>query len=170
MFGAGAIGRNALDFIGKDKVLSFVDNNPMIVGKTIDGIEIRTLSDLKDRINDGLIVICASNENSVEIGKQLRNENYKYSLFDDVKREIIKERIKSRPNYIEIYKNTIDWIKKNTINGRGIICNTSLNIAYPEVSGYYIPSLIHWGYYDLAIQYAKWLCDIQNKDGSWSDV
>lgn len=41
---------------------------------------------------------------------------------------------------------------------------------YPEVTGYYIPSLIRWGYRDLAIDYARYLCSIQNSDGAWYDT
>jgi malonyl-CoA O-methyltransferase len=40
---------------------------------------------------------------------------------------------------------------------------------YPEVSGYFIPTLLKWGEHDLACRFAVWLASIQNANGSWSD-
>ncbi|GHU05266.1 hypothetical protein FACS1894147_11280 [Spirochaetia bacterium] len=43
-------------------------------------------------------------------------------------------------------------------------------MPYPEVSGYFIPTLLNWGMRDLAVQYAKWLCSIQHENGAWYDA
>lgn len=77
-------------------------------------------------------------------------------------------------NLLSIYQKNRNWIFSNTIEGKGIrpkfdSQNTCKDIAYPEVSGYYIPTLLNWGYRDLAIQYAKWLLEIQHSDGAWYD-
>lgn len=39
--------------------------------------------------------------------------------------------------------------------------------AYPEVTGYLIPTFFDWGEWDLALRCAAWLADVQNADGSW---
>jgi malonyl-CoA O-methyltransferase len=77
-------------------------------------------------------------------------------------------------NLLQTYIRAKNWVRCNNIPGKGIIVckrfdNLYKGIAYPEVSGYYIPSLLQWGERNLAIQYAKWLCSIQNNDGSWND-
>lgn len=75
---------------------------------------------------------------------------------------------------LSVYNNCRKWIINNTIEGKGIRAKYDAQgscekIAYPEVSGYYIPTLLDWGYRDLAIQYAKWLVSIQHENGAWYD-
>lgn len=72
-------------------------------------------------------------------------------------------------NKVESYKKALNWIKNNTINGNGITVTSKEQIIYPEVTGYYIPSLLQWGEKDLAMGDAKYLCSIQKEDGSWYD-
>lgn len=67
------------------------------------------------------------------------------------------------------YHKAIKWIEKNTIDGHGIAVTSKQKVIYPEVTGYYIPTLIRWGHTDLAIRYADYLASIQKKDGSWYD-
>ena len=63
----------------------------------------------------------------------------------------------------------LDWIKANTVDGKGIAVTSKKQVVYPEVTGYYIPSLLQWGERDLALSYARHLCSIQKEDGSWYD-
>lgn len=75
---------------------------------------------------------------------------------------------------LSIYKNSKNWIESNSIYNKGIkpwlsIPDNFQNIAYPEVTGYFIPSLLDWGFRDKAISWAKWLVSIQHEDGSWYD-
>lgn len=70
---------------------------------------------------------------------------------------------------IDIYKKTINWIKNNSICEKGIAVSSDEFRPYPEVTGYYIPTLIQWGYREIAVSYADWLCRIQKADGSWFD-
>lgn len=59
------------------------------------------------------------------------------------------------------------WIREHSREG---VCVSDKNIShYPEVTGYFIPTLLEWGEHDLARQYAAWLCKVQDKGGSWSD-
>lgn len=59
------------------------------------------------------------------------------------------------------------WIKQNTLLDSGIIVSSRQRVAYPEVSGYFIPMLQSIGEHDLASQYATWLTRVQLPDGSF---
>lgn len=69
----------------------------------------------------------------------------------------------------DIKLNAVEWIEKNTIKNSGILVTSKKRVIYPEVTGYYIPTLLKYKMNDLAISYAKYLCSIQKKDGSWYD-
>ena len=65
---------------------------------------------------------------------------------------------------------SLAWLKNNSLRqkfGQGVVVSSRQQIPYPEVTGYCIPSLLHWGEVDLAMQYACWLASIQNPDGSF---
>lgn len=70
---------------------------------------------------------------------------------------------------IEIFNRAWGWIRKNTIEGKGIAVTSKKQVIYPEVTGYYIPTLLQWGERELALSYAEYLCSIQKPDGSWYD-
>lgn len=72
-------------------------------------------------------------------------------------------------DHIKSFNRAIRWIKKNTIDNNGITVTSKQQVIYPEVMGYYIPTLMQWGERDLAISYARYLCNIQKEDGSWYD-
>jgi malonyl-CoA O-methyltransferase len=61
------------------------------------------------------------------------------------------------------------WIENNSIQNEGIIVNTQMKISYPEVTGYYIPTLLTWNDKERAIAYSQWLCEVQHESGSWRD-
>lgn len=70
---------------------------------------------------------------------------------------------------MDITEKTIEWIHINTINGNGITVTSKERRIYPEVTGYYIPTLLEWNEKELAVSYAQYLCSIQKEDGSWYD-
>lgn len=72
-------------------------------------------------------------------------------------------------NKINIFNKAISWIKENTIDGSGITVTSKEKVIYPEVTGYYIPTLLQWGEKDMAKAYAKYLCSIQKVNGAWYD-
>lgn len=61
----------------------------------------------------------------------------------------------------------IHWIQRNTLRGQGIIIHSRQRVCYPEVTGYFIPTLLAAGLRDLAQQYARWLMTVQKADGSF---
>ena len=61
---------------------------------------------------------------------------------------------------------SIRWIKANVIPDKGIIVSSGKRMSYPEVTGYFIPTLYKIGEKDLAKQFACWLTTVQLSDGS----
>ncbi len=61
----------------------------------------------------------------------------------------------------------IRWIKNNSIAGQGIVISSHKRVSYPEVTGYFIPTLLSIGERELAYQYARWLLSVQRQDGSY---
>lgn len=171
IFGAGQIGREALEFLGKDRVNFFIDNNPNKFNLTIENKNIYSFIEGLKKKDKEQIVIAVSKKFEQEIINQLRESNVgSFYTFSELKMEITKAKILERPDFIKLYDKAIEWIKLNSIKGQGIINNSKLRKSYPEVTGYYIPTLLRWGYRDLAYEYAKWLCSIQKSDGSWYDT
>lgn len=169
LFGAGAYGKKALHFYGRGRVRCFVDNNSKLWYTFIEDKEILPLEDAIERYKDCILLIAVAPIKEKEIVKQLEQyENIEYRKLSDLRAEEIVRRIKGRPDYLGTYKRCIEWIKNNTINGHAITVTNNKKTGYPEVSGYYIPSLLRFGFRKLASSYAKWLCKIQNEDGSWN--
>ena len=61
----------------------------------------------------------------------------------------------------------MDWFKANMVPGQGIIVHTRQPVPYPEVTGYFIPTLYNWGEKELARTCTKWLMSIQLPDGAF---
>ena len=171
LFGAGKVGQEALEMLGRDAVSFFIDNSANKMDSFIENKKTYSFEEgLKKRTSER-IVVTVSERYEKELIKQLKeNKVTNYCTFTEIKKQITKEKILNRPNYIGIYNNAIKWIYNNTITSEGIINNSKLKISYPEVTGYYIPTLIKWGHRDLAVSYANWLCSIQKEDGSWYDT
>lgn len=170
IFGAGDIGAKVIDYIGEDNIDYYIDSNPAKWG-TYNGYDVLSLDDALDKLNDSRIVIAVSDRYVDEIAELLHSRQIdNYITYRQLQMEKTREKILKRIDYIDIYRKAIDWIKNNSIPNEGIICNSALRKSYPEVSGYYIPTLIRWGYKDIALTYAKWLCSIQKEDGSWYDT
>src|SRR5579872_5211075 len=71
---------------------------------------------------------------------------------------------------VDRYQRAREWVHHHTVPGAGVKITNRRPLPYPEVSGYYIPTLLKWGERELALRYARWLVAIQNQDGSWSDA
>lgn len=82
-------------------------------------------------------------------------------------KDINIKNIVSNRNYIMAAQKARKWIDRNTIQNKGIVITSKERIIYQEVTGYYIPTLLQWGMRDKAISYAKYLCEIQEKNGAW---
>lgn len=171
IFGAGNFGTQAIDLIGKSNIEFFIDNNVNKQKRKFCGFEVLSLENAKNKIDDVCIIIAMSEIYIKDVQEQLIENNINnYKTINQLKMELTKQKLLIRTDYVNVYNKAINWIKSNTINNQGIINNSNLKKIYPEVTGYYIPSLIRWGYRDLAIDYARYLCSIQNSDGAWYDT
>jgi malonyl-CoA O-methyltransferase len=61
----------------------------------------------------------------------------------------------------------MDWFKENMVAGKGVIVHSRQPVPYPEVTGYYIPTLYNWGEKELARTCTRWLLSIQLPDGAF---
>lgn len=66
---------------------------------------------------------------------------------------------------------TLEWLKAAERPGGGIAAwqdeGGGYQRAYPEVTGYLIPTLLRYGETDLAMRCAEWLLTIQRPSGAW---
>ena len=168
LFGAGTYGMRAISLIGKENVKFILDNDSRKWGTDIEGIPVLNPRNTKGFFDGLRGVITVSSEKAGDIARQLEDSGIRnFIRYEELAVKITREKILSRPDYIGVYKKAVKWMMNNSIDGEGIICNTDLRRSYPEVTGYYIPTLLRWGYRKLACSYAAWLCSVQKPDGSW---
>lgn len=171
VFGAGRYALKAVKLLGKENIETFFDNDILKWGTQIEGISVCSLEEKRENLDDYQFIIATSKEYQYQIIEQLKQWNIKnVRTIQDIQVEFIKKRIQNRINNIKVYEKAIMWITNNSIDNQAIICNTDNRNGYPEVTGYYIPTLLKWGYCELAISYTEWLCSIQKEDGSWFDA
>ena len=66
----------------------------------------------------------------------------------------------------DVLKDAKKWIVNNTVDNNGIVVSTQdKKLIYPEVTGYYIPTLLKYNDIERAKNYANYLISIQNEDG-----
>lgn len=65
-------------------------------------------------------------------------------------------------------KKGLSWLKRNMIDNRCVVISDRQRAPYPEVTGYWIPTLLKVGEIELAENFARFLVSIQNPDGSFS--
>jgi malonyl-CoA O-methyltransferase len=70
---------------------------------------------------------------------------------------------KSKPSH----ERAMDWFKAHVVPGQGIIVHTRQPVPYPEVTGYWVPTLYQWGEPELARSCTRWLMSIQLADGAF---
>ena len=65
------------------------------------------------------------------------------------------------------YQRAMDWFKQHMVADKGIIVHTRQLVPYPEVTGYFIPTLYNWGERELARTCTRWLLSIQLPEGGF---
>src|SRR5690348_5327101 len=68
---------------------------------------------------------------------------------------------------------TLKWLYASECNGGGISAwkgPAGWHVAYPEITGYVLPTLVKWGAGDLALRSADFLLRAQNADGSFNGI
>lgn len=171
LFGAGVYGKKALEYFGRDRVAYFADNNAELAGTQVEGVPVITFGQLQEIYKEYQIVISVSARTTPILAKQLESAGISdYVLYVELAHRLSSGSKKECTDYIGLFKKACQWIEEHSVPEEGIINSTMTPLPYPEVTGYYIPSLLQWGYKDLALTYAKWLCSIQKPDGSWYDT
>ena len=62
----------------------------------------------------------------------------------------------------------LGWVERNSgENGFGVHISNLRKSVYPEVTGYYIPTLMDSGRMDLALKYAEYLVKEQDETGGY---
>lgn len=61
------------------------------------------------------------------------------------------------------------WVNDNSLGG-GIAHSSRIRKPYPEVTGYFIPSLLKWSETQRAKKYGDWLLSIQTPEGAWQNT
>lgn len=170
LFGAGDFGKKALDYFGQDRVAYYADNNPALAGSTINGKEVISFERMKEIQNDYQIVISVDARKIPILAGQLeKNGIAEYTTYLELVNHL-KKPSEGAVKWLEACEKARKWIEKYTVPDGGIVNNSNLPESYPEVTGYYIPTLIKWGFLETALSYAKWLCSIQRGDGAWYDT
>ncbi len=171
LFGAGEYGKRAIRYLSEEKIAFFLDNDPQKAGTKIENIPVYMLEEKRSVLIDYTLVISVSKEKESDISEQLDREGFHaYVTLKDEYSKIVKQRVEDSKQNLNIYRRAAQWIKKNTLDGEAICYVAGGKEGYPEVTGYFIPSLIEWGYRETAAAYARWLCKIQKADGSWGDA
>ncbi len=170
LFGAGAFGKKALEYFGEDRVAYFADNNTVLAGSFVDGKEVVSFTQLKKMANDYQVVISVDARKIPTLAAQLEENGITGYVTYLEQVNNLKKPSEGAISWLEVCEKAKGWIEKNSVPGGGIINNSRLPESYPEVTGYYIPTLMKWGFSELAVSYAKWLCFIQHEDGAWYDT
>ena len=172
LFGAGEFGRKALEYFGEDKVAFYADNNEELTGTVINGKKVISFTELLERYQEYQIVIAVDVRKTAAIAGQLEQHGIReFTSYMELVNHYKKPNADSgNIDWISRVKLAGKWIEDNSVQGGGIINNTDVRQSYPEVTGYFIPTLLQWGFREKALDYAKWLCSIQKEDGAWYDT
>jgi len=65
------------------------------------------------------------------------------------------------------HQRAMEWFRANMVDGKGIVVHTRQRDPYPEVTGYFVPTLYQWGEVGLAQTCTRWLVSIQLPDGAF---
>ena len=145
LFGAGYYATVAISLLGKENIEFIMDNNRDKAGSSVEGIAVYPYCEKKSQCGHYTIVISVSDRYCPQIEEQLKKDGFKNFLtVGRIQSEQTRKKIEGRFDNISVYKKAIGWIKNNSVDGQAIICNTGKRKGYPEVTGYYIPTLIRW--------------------------
>ena len=155
----------------EEKVYCYVDNNPDLQGKIVNGKIVKSFDEMRELAKIYQIVIAVDAHKACVLAEQLENAGIKkYITYLEMVNNYKKPELSGQVDWVKTTEKAKNWIINNSIKGEGIINNSQYLKSYPEVSGYYIPTLLRWGFGDLAATYTDWLCSIQHEEGAWYDT
>lgn len=65
---------------------------------------------------------------------------------------------------------TLEWLRAHESPYGGILVHSGRQDAYPEVTGYIVPTLLAYGESELALRLVRWLICIQRGDGAYTSA
>jgi len=65
------------------------------------------------------------------------------------------------------FNRALAWVEAHSSQGGGIAVSATDQRSYPEVTGYFIPTLLAWNETDRAVAYGEWLLSCQHAGGYW---
>lgn len=141
------------------------------ISKIVNGKIVKSFDDMKELAKTYQIVIAVDAHKAGILAEQLENAGItEYITYLELVNNYKKPELSGQVDWIKTTEKAKNWIINNSIKGEGIINNSQYQKSYPEVSGYYIPTLLRWGFRELAVTYAGWLCSIQHEEGAWYDT
>ena len=151
LFGGGVYAEGAIQLLGRENIKMILDNDPSKWGTELEQLTICSPMEKKEELADYTVVVSVSKKYQQQIVDQLKELGVaSCRTIQDVRAEKIRERRASGKDYISVYNKAIHWIQENTIDGQAIaVCAGEGKKAYPEVTGYYIQTLIWWGYREI---------------------
>ena len=172
IFGAGKNGKELLEYLHRYEipVRAFIDNNSML--DTVNGKEVISFNEFIASADkaDFILISCAAYE---AVEKQMKAscwENYlHYREVPDIKEYVIDYDVVQSGGRTS-WEKAVSWLLKYQVPDGGIAYSDKESRAYPEVTGYLIPTLIDYGYYEEAKACVKWLLGIQEEDGGFADI
>lgn len=172
IFGAGRNGKELLIDLNSYhvEVSGFIDNNHEL--KTVHGKGVISFQAfLKSANKNDFVLISCADHNEIE--EQMQNagwENYMY--YGDVPdlKEYVIDYDMVQTGKRTCWEKAISWLLAHKIPGGGISYSSKEAAAYPEVTGYLVPTLVSYGYYSEAKDCVKWLLSIQQEDGGFTDL
>lgn len=87
IFGCGINGKMLADFMGHEKVVAFIDNNPVFQGTYVENIKVCSMEEYLDNYQEYLIAVTV--RNNKEIQNQLQEHDiFQYLLLEDCPSEM----------------------------------------------------------------------------------
>ena len=174
LFGASETGKKVYGKIqenGADSgVAAFVDNNTDLHEKTVLGKNIINKYELQTDICDKDIVLITSNK-YVAIENDLDQLGIKeYVRCDETFIKYCIDYDKDNIGKLQPWEKALKWLFNNTMPNGGFRATSAHESAYPEVTGYIIPTLVTYGYYEEAKKAVKWLLTLQNENGGFNGI
>lgn len=166
LFGAGAIGHEAMDYCAQEgiQIAYIADNNPALWHHEIKGIPVIPPEELP-AVKSTLIILAYNN--SREMAVQLEA----YGLYHYISYYLFKYRYSagsvSYPGATSVER-ACSWILNNQQENGGVSVFCGAPYEYPEVTGYIIPTMLRYGFQEEALLMAQYLASVANHDGSFN--
>lgn len=113
LFGAGAFGAKALNYLGKDKVYCYVDNNPDLKGKIVNGKVVKSFDEMEKLAKNYQVVIAVDAHKSSVLAEQLEKIGItEYITYLDMVKNYKKPELSGQVDWIKIKERYEEYLDK----------------------------------------------------------